>query len=1074
MNGWIAWFARNGVAANLLMLCILAAGLVGANNVVMEVFPEIATQTISVSVPYLGAAPEEVEEGVCVRVEEAVLDLDGIKKVRSVASEGMGTVVLELESDADVRRVLDDVKSRIDAIETFPAETEKPIVQEVIIRRKVLSVAIAGEAEEKTLKSIAERVRDELNNLPSITQVELSAARPYEISIEVSEETLRRYGLTFDEVANAVRVSSLDLPGGTVKSDAGEIMLRTKGQVYDARGFEEIVLRTRADGTRLLLGDVAEVIDGFADTDLSARFDSQPAVMVEVFRVGDQSALEIADAVMRYVDQLTPTLPAGISATTWQDDTLILRDRLRVMVENGRMGLVLVFLVLALFLKLRLAGWVSVGIGVSFLGAVALMPFFDVSVNVISLFAFIMVLGIVVDDAIVVGENIYRHFEQGKHAARAAVDGAREVAIPVTFSILTTLAAFSPLLMIPGASGQIMRVIPIIVISCLVFSLIESLFILPNHLSHLSRKDLDRDEKEQPRLTVPSLWHRFQRLFTGGMSWLIDRSYRPSLDKILEYRYAALAVAAALLLVTGGMVRAGWIKFEFFPEVEADNAVALLTLPPGTPASVTTAAVARIEAAAFEVERQLQEEGHGEVYRHLLSTIGGQPFATFQAQNGPAAGTVSVTASSPNLGEVNIELAPAQDRSIGSKEITDRWRALVGPIPDAVELSFSSSMISFGNPIDVQLIAVDLDQLRAASGELKETLARYPGVFDIADSYRAGKREIKLDIDPAAEALGLSLSDLAQQVRQGFYGAEAQRIQRGRDDVRVMVRYTAEERGSLASLEHMRIRVPGGGEVPFSFAGKAELGRGFASIQRTDRRRTMNVTADLDPAVATANEIVADLEAEVLPGLLERYPGLSYSLAGEQEEQRESLGALTQAFGFALVMIYALLAIPFRSYTQPLIVMSAIPFGLIGAVFGHMLLGMSLTMLSLFGVVALTGVVVNDSLVMVDFINRRHRGGTPVDLAIREAGAARFRPIVLTSLTTFAGLTPLLLEKSLQAQFLIPMATSLAFGVLFATFITLVLVPVLYRVMEDVRGARRYGSELDEAVELDLEQATSV
>ncbi len=1048
-RGVIAWFAGNGVAANLLMILIAAVGLMAIPANIMEVFPEMSTETISISVPYLGAAPEEVETGVCIRIEEAIQDIDGIKKLRSTASEGTGTVMVELETDADGRKVLDEVKSRVDAITTFPEETEKAIIQEVLIRSRVITVAIYGDIGERPLKQVAERVRDDLSALSEVTQVELTAARPYEISIEVTEGDLRRYGMTFDEVVRAVQATSLDLPGGAVKSSAGEILLRTQGQAYGAREFEELTLRANVDGTRLLLGDVATVIDGFAETDEASRFDGEPAVLVQIYRVGKQSALRIADAVKAYTAEVQPTLPDGVFVTTWQDDTLILKDRLRVLLDNGRIGLLLVLLVLALFLKIRLAIWVAVGIAVSFMGAVALMPYFDVSVNIMSLFAFILVLGIVVDDAIVVGENIYRHFEKGKSGFQAAVDGARQVAVPVTFSILTTVAAFSPLIGIPGPSGQFMRVIPIIVVSCLAFSLIESLLIMPNHLSHMSHR---KEAARQPG-PVARTWDSFQGRFVAAMAWVIDRLYRPLLDFTVRWRYATLAAALVSLMLVGGAVGAGWIKFEFFPAVEADNAVAMVTMPQGTPPQKTAEALRQIEEAASELERQLEAEGHTGAFRHTLSTIGGHPFAAMNAQRGPGMGAGSGAASSAHLAEVNIELQGSQNRTIRSSEIANRWRDLTGPIPDTVELSFSANMMSFGSPVDVQLSASSLTQLRVAARQLKERLRDYPGVYDIADSYREGKREIKLDVEPRAEALGLNLGSLARQVRQGFYGAEAQRIQRGRDDVRVMVRYTADERASLASLENMRIRAPNGAEVPFSFAGRAELGRGYAAIQRTDRRRTMNVTAEVDSAIATANEIVADLQANVLPDIVRSNPGVSYSLAGEQESQRESFAGLGRAFGLALIMIYALLAIPFKSYLQPAIVMSAIPFGLVGAVMGHAVLGMSLTMLSIFGVIALTGVVVNDSLVMVDFINRRVRGGADIDLAIRDAGAARFRPIVLTSVTTFVGLTPLLLERGVQAQFLIPMATSLAFGVLFATVITLVLVPVLYRVLEDFTQA---------------------
>ena len=1047
MRGVIGWFARNGVAANLLMLFIVVWGVLAVTGMPIEVFPSMETQSVMVTVPYLGAAPEEVEQGVCLRVEEAVQDLEGVDTVRSTAAEGVGTVVIELESGADTREVLDEVKSRIDAITTFPEETEKPIIQEALIRRRVITVAVYGDVEERALKAVAEQVREGLSELPDITQVELDAVRPYEISIEVSEDTLRQYGLTFDEVVLAVRRSSLDLPGGAVRAREGEILLRTMGQAYRGTEYRDIVLRARPDGSRLVLGDIAEVTDGFAETDVTSRFDGQPVALVQVYRVGDQSALRLARQVKGFVAERSATLPPGLSMTTWLDDTVPLQDRLRVLLESGRLGLLLVFLVLALFLKLRLALWVSVGIAVSFMGALALLPYVDVTINVMSLFAFILVLGIVVDDAIVVGENIYRHFEMGKRGMRAAIDGARQVATPVTFSILTTVAAFSPLIYsMEGPSAAIARTIPLVVIGCLAFSLIESMLVLPNHLSHLTHR-----HGEGRRRGINWGWSIFQGFFSSRMKWVIERGYRPLIERALEYRYATVAIAVAVFLITAGYIASGRMKFEFFPDVEADNAVVLLTMPQGTPAETTLAAVTRIEAAAFELEEELQREGHGDVFRHVMATVGSQPYAALVQQSGPTAG-FQVAVAAPHQGEVNVELMSSRERTIRASEVVRRWRDKVGTVPDAVGVEYTASLVSFGAAVDVELTGSDLDELRAAGGEIKARLADYPGVFDISDSFRAGKREIRLELDPRAESLGLSLEALGRQVRQGFYGAEAQRIQRGRDDIRVMVRYPLEERETLASLEDMRIRTPTGAEIPFSFAGRAEFGRGFATVQRIDRRRVLNITADVDPAVVTANEVVGDLQANVLPELLAGYPGINSSFAGEQQEQRQTFEGLFEALGVALIVIYALLAIPFRSYLQPMIVMSAIPFGLIGAVMGHFVVGINLTMLSLLGLIALTGVVVNDSLVMVDFINRRVAVGMKVQEAIRDAGAARFRPIVLTSLTTFVGLLPLLLERSFQAQFLVPMAVSLAFGVLFATAITLLLVPSLYAILNDFRS----------------------
>ena len=1037
MKTAIEWFARNSVAANLLMVLIMGGGLFLVSSIRMEIFPEFSSDIISVSLVYRGAAPEEVEEAVCVRIEEAVQGLDGIKRLTSTASENVGTVRIEVEPSADLRKLLDDVKARVDAITTFPAETEKPIIREITNRRQVINIAISGPADEKTLKTIGERVRDDLAAIPGITQVDLANTRPYEIAIEVSENDLRRYGLTFGEVAMAVRRFSIDLPGGGIRTQSGEILLRTKGQAHRGDEFESIVLRTRPDGTHLRLGEVATVVDGFAETDQSAQFDAEPTAIVQVYRVGDQNALDITEKVKAYIDEAQARMPDGIKLTVWSDFSRVLSGRLDLMIRNGRLGFILVFIALTLFLRLRLAFWVALGIPISFLGAISLMPALDISINLISLFAFIVVLGIVVDDAVIVGENIYRHHQMGKRGLRAAIDGTREVYVPVVFAILTSIAAFSPLLMVEGNMGKVLKLIPQIVILALIFSLIESLFILPAHLAH---------SKMGGASVSTGPWQRLQDRVSTGLLAFVENYYRPFLEWALQWRYATLASGIAALVLAVGLVGGGWIKFLFFPKIDSDNVVALLTMPQGTPAEVTESAVRRLERSALQLKREIEGDTPGAVFRHILASVGEQPFRATQSQN--VGGNAEF--SSAHLGEVNIELVPSENRAIGSEAIVQRWRELSGAIPDAVELTYASSLFSTGEAINIQFSGPDYGELREVAEKFKSRLGEYPGVFDIADTFRPGKREAKLSLTRQAEILGLSLSDLARQVRQAFYGEEAQRIQRGRDDIRVMVRYPASERRSLGNLEDMRVRTPDGGEVPFSIAAEAELSRGYASIRRADRQKAINVTADVDQNAANANEILAEVTGAVLPEILAEHPRVRYGFEGEQRQQTETLVGLADSFVIALLVIYILLAIPFKSYTQPLIVMTAIPFGIVGAICGHVMLGFDLTIFSLFGIVALIGVVVNDSLVMVDFINKQREKGNALSIAIREAGAVRFRPILLTSLTTFLGLTPMLFEKSIQAQFLIPMAISLGFGILFATVITLLLVPISYNILEDL------------------------
>jgi multidrug efflux pump subunit AcrB len=1043
----VAWFAENHVAANLLMMLIIVAGLASLPAIQQKSFPDIDVEVIQVGVTYLGASPEEVEEGVCVRIEEAIQGTDGIEKLTSTATEGACGVTAELVAGYPVDRALSEIKNLVDAITAFPEETERPIVSHYQIRRNALQLALSGVASEQALKLLGEQVRDEIAALPGVTQVELESSRKYEISIEVPEDSLQRHGLTFDEVVRAVRRGSLDRPGGSIKTEAGEVLLRAKGQAYTGRDFDELVVLTRDDGTRLLLRDVATVVDGFEEDEHYARFDGDPAVLVKVYRVGDQRVLDLVAEVKAYVETAAARLPEGVGLTVWRDGSRSLRDRLDILIRSGVTGFVLVFVVLALFLRLRLAFWVSLGIPISFLGALMLFPIFGVSIDLISLFAFILVLGIVVDDAIVVGENVHRHQEDGDEPLDSAIRGAQEVAIPVTFGVLTTIAAFMPMILAPGHMGQVFGTIGVVVVFCLIFSWVESKLILPSHLGHMRIEPRTWSGGGRAGVwfrATAQRWRRFQGRISVALVKLAQDGYRPTLERALAWRYATLAGAVAVLLVTVAVVSSGRMRFSFFPAVDGDFVSARLTMPQGVPVSLTEDAVLEIEAAARRVKAQLDEEFPDvEVVRHVLATVGSQP--------GRSSRGSAVSTGGSHLGGVQIELIGGDDRPITAGQIAQLWRDETPEIAGAEELLFKSSLFSAGDPIDIEFQSRDVDELERVADALKLRLAGYPGVFDVSDSFRDGKEEIKLTILESAQPLGLSLADLADQVRQAFYGQEAQRIQRGRDDVRVMVRYPRSSRRALADLENLRIRTPDGGEVPFYTVARAERGRGYANIRRRDRQRVINVTADVNESVGNANEIMRDLEKNFLPGLLADHPGVHYGLEGIQREQAEALRGLLFNYGFALILIYALLAIPLRSYGQPLIIMAVIPFGLVGAFVGHLLLGMDISMMSVFGVVALSGVIVNDSLVLVHYTNERRREGADPLRAVREAGQARFRPILLTSLTTFAGLTPLLLERSLSAQFLIPMATSLGFGVLFGTVVSLFLVPSSYLILEDLK-----------------------
>lgn len=1044
MKAAVAWFARNNVAANLLMLVFVFAGIVAATSVTQQTFPDIDIDMVSVAVEYRGAAPEEVEQGVCVRIEEQIDGIDGIDRIRSIANEGLCTVVAELLTGADVDHTFNDIKNRVDAISTFPQDIESPIVARVTIRRPVSDIAIFGPADERSLRDTADRIRDELSAHPAITQVDLVLVRPFEISIEVSEESLRRHGITFEHVANAVRRSSLDLPGGTVRSDGGDVILRAKGQAYRGMEFEDLVVLTRPDGTRVTVGDVATVVDGFEEVDVSARFDGQPAVMVRVFRVGDQDVIEISDAVKAYVSEAQLRMPEGVTLAVWQDDSIPLRGRLDTLLRNGRSGFILVLIVLTLFLHTRLALWVAIGVPIAFLGSLALFHPLDITINVMSLFAFIVVLGILVDDATVVGESVHTWQEKLGDRLEGAIVGTQQVSIPVVFGVLTTVATFTPMLLVPGPMGQVFAVAGTVTLACLFCSLIESQFVLPAHLGH------GHATEAAPRTRMGHLWLRTQDACSDGLLWVRDHAYRPALVLAQEWRYTTISLAIAMLMVVMAVLATGRMHFSFFPPIEADYLAARLTMPAGTPVEMTQAAVDHIEASVDELKRRLDPQyarpGQSMVV-NVLAAVGSQPFLETQS-DGPGGG--SRNGNGAHLAEVVLGLVPSEERGISTSDIAKHWREIVGAIPGATELVYASDLFSAGRAVDVELRGADVDELTRAADKVKAELARYPGVVDIADSFRAGKRELKLNIFDSAELLGLSLQDLARQVRQAFYGEEAQRIQRGRDDVRVMVRYPEEQRRSLGDLEELRVRTADGVEVPFLTVAEGELGRGYSTIRRTDRKRVVNVTADVDRTVTTANDVLEDLTKEKLPQIIADHPSVAYDLEGEQREQRRALSGLASAYLLALFAVYALLAIPLGSYSQPFIIMSVIPFGVVGAIGGHLLLGRNLSMMSVIGIVALSGVVVNASLVMVHFVNEQRAAGATLRDAVTEAGVMRFRPIVLTSMTTFAGLLPLMLEKSVQAQFLIPMAVSLAYGVLFSTLITLLVVPAGYLVLDDL------------------------
>ncbi|MBW1996356.1 MAG: efflux RND transporter permease subunit [Deltaproteobacteria bacterium] len=1035
MKKFISWFAENHVAANLLMVFMLVAGSTAAMTMKMEVFPESTLDQISITTSYPGASPAEVEEALIRRIEERVAGLAGIKRIESTAREGSGTVILEVMKGWDIKSLLDDVKAEVDRITTFPEEAEKPVVREMTRQVFVITLAVYGDAPERTIKHLAEKIKDDITNLPGITLAQVSGTRKSEIHIEVSEKTLRQYGLTLGQVAEAVRHGSLDLPAGSIKTGGSEIMIRTKGRRYHAGDYLDIPVITKPDGSVVTLGRIAQISDGFEDVDRFARFNGKPAALIRVYRVADQRALDVADTVKKYVERIKGTLPAGLDIEVTRDMSLVLKSRINLLLKNMAIGLVLVIIILGLFMNIRLAFWVTLGIPVSFAISLWLLPQFEITINMMSLFAYIMVLGIVVDDAIIVGESVFRKQEAGYPPLKAAVEGTLEVGRPVIFAVLTTIAAFYPLLLASGRMGKVMSNIPLVVILVLLGSLVECLTILPSHLARSKAAAKTSGQKSRGRNPVDR-----------GLKAFIRGPYFKLLRLCIKWRYATVALSISLLLLAVGMWEGGFIRFTFFPRVEGDTMICTVTMPAGVPVGRTVDVVTHLEQAAQRALSKLDRE-RGPGAPPLLHSI--QSVVGSAGGHGPGSGPADVGG---HLAQVIVRLIDSELRDISTFEIGNLWREEAGPIPDAESVSFSTFLFRAGNPIEIHLSHDNNDLLLAAAEELKDELRQYPGVFDISDSFQAGKPEMQLKLKPAARALGLTLEDLARQVRHAFYGAEAMRFQRGEDEVKVLVRYPESERKSLSHVEEMRIRTPGRSAVPFTQVALVAMDRGYASIERTQRLRVIKVTADVDEEVANASEIRAELEARVIPQIQAKFPGLRYVMEGEGKEQKESLADVIRGFGIALFCIYALLAIPFRSFTQPLIVMCAIPFGLLGALLGHLITGYNLTLVSLFGMVGLSGVVVNDSLVLVHATNRiRDRGASTYE-AILKGTALRFRAVILTSFTTFAGLTPMLLEKSLQARFLIPMAISLGFGILFATAITLILIPCGYVILEDIHG----------------------
>jgi multidrug efflux pump subunit AcrB len=1022
VNGAIRWFIDNPVAANLLMILLLIGGALAIPALNKQFFPEIEINSVSVSMVYPGASPREVEEQICARIEEAVHDLRGIKEIRSVAQQGLGTVLIEAAQGYDTSQLTAEIKTRVDAINTFPGDAERPVVVENAYRHLMAVVNIAGDISERELKILGERLRDDLSSEPYVSIVELRDPRPYEVAIEVSEETLRRYGITFNDVVNAIRGSSLNLPAGAIKAASGDIRLQTRGQAYGRVDFEQIPLITQSDGVNITLGDVANVQDGFADIDIQNRFNGQPSHALEVFVTSDPQTLRTSEVVHEWIDRTRPSLPEGVSLTMWRDSSVPFVGRVDTLLKNGIGGLGLVFLVLLLFLRPKLALWVCVGIGVAFMGTFFVLQYTGTSLNMISLFAFLLILGIVVDDAIIVGEAIHTHQTNGHPGVEGASMGASSVVKPVMYAVISTMIFFVPMLFMPGDMATAAQAIPVVVILALAFSLIESLWILPSHLAHMGP---ERPSKSALLRSLETVRSRC----ADGLVNFSKQQYQPFLEKALRHNLLVCGLFLVALVMSLAVYGGGWIRSAFFPQVNSDYIQVEVTLPDGGAFGRSLEVMDRVEQAAIALREDYNAR------------------AEFQEQ--VAIGNISATARENQVYVIVETLSEAVDTQALAVEFEQSWGDL-GPV-ESLQVDYTINHL--GKPITLVLTSSSVAELQAVSAEMRAVLQTYPGVYNINDSLEAPRDEIVLDLKPQAETLSVSLSDLARQVREAFYGAEAQRIPRIKEDVKVMVRYPEEERLSVDDLGELRIRLPEGTEVPFDTVAEVSVEPGYQKIERLDRKRILVVSADVVTGMSSPRAIVDSVINEYLPVWQQQYPSVSVALDGELEEETAFMTAMVTYMGLALLVIYGLMAIPFKSYWQPFLILTAVPFGVMGAILGHLILDWQVSMFSILGVIACAGVVVNDNLVLIDRVNSLRNTGASLYDALVLGARDRFRPIILTSLTTFIGLLPIMSETSVQAQFLIPMVTSLAFGVLFATGVTLILVPCLYLLGEQVGDA---------------------
>ena len=1048
MKKIITWFIDNPVISNLLMFLIIIGGLLTTTSLKMEVFPSFELDVISVSVLYPGASSEDIEKSVCIPIEESIFGISGVKRINSSSSEGYGVIVAEVMAGEDPDIVKEKIRSKVESLSNLPQNIEKPTISRIERDNGVLSIAISGNMDSRSLDILTNEIKDELDAIDGISLTNIAVEKPKSISIKISKEAMIKHDITINDIDRAIKLNSIEMPAGKLEGDNFQKVIRIDQKAYYGEDIGEIRIVSKTNPDRYVkIKDLAEIVDGFEETDIALRFNNRPASIIMVFRIGNQNALEIADKVEKYISSKIRELPLGIDIKIWNDESKYLEGRLDLLLKNAGIGLLLVMFVLSLFLKPKLAFWVSLGIPISFLGAICLFPFLDVSINMLSLFTFILVLGIVVDDAIVVGENFHKYKELGETSREAAIKGAYEISKPVIFAILTTMATFSPMLFVEGASGQIWKIFPLVVIPILFFSLFESLTILPFHLAH------SKDKKSKIRVInkVSLFFERIRNTLNSYLNIIIQKYYYPLLEKCLKNNWITLSSFFSLLILTIGLIYSGYIKFNFFPGLESDIIFAQIEFPEGTPTEKTEAAVLELENSLRLLELEYDganDSNHGFIL-NILTVIGSQPYKSETTGRGDAGMENSYTGS--NLAEVSVELSPGESRNVKSSEIANRWREIAPDIEGIKDLKFSSSLFSAGEDINFQFNGNDINALSKIVNDFEKILERYPGVYDISNTNSKGSSELLIRLLPKSQSYNIDMYTVSQQVRDAFHGKTIATVQRGRDEVDILIEYRDNDKNSVSDLENLEIKTPSGEFLLLKTICEIETREGYSSINRVNRNRSLSVIAAVDASISNSNDIISSIQKNDLPDLLETYPSVTYTLEGQQKEQSENLGSLTRNYFIALFIVFLLLAIPFKSYYQPLIIMSAIPYGIVGAVIGHLFLGMDFSILSMLGIAALSGIVVNDSLVMMDYINRSKDKNKDYVKAALDAGPMRFRAILLTSITTFIGVLPLIFERSIQAKFLVPMAVSLGFGVLFSTFVTLILVPTTYVTFEKIK-----------------------